>query len=159
MVTGAGDSGQEDEHEHEKQYTMKFKPLELVARQMPGCELGYAVRKQGGSKALSMEVSIHPEVVRKMGWREGEWLRLDADREEGLGRFLPVQGRGRAARRLRLGNSGRGAWCLPYNGEAAEVFPLVSGMTDLEVCQLSASEGLIFLLPVLPAKKKGGAGK
>jgi hypothetical protein len=135
--------------------TMKFTPLESMGRVMPGARLGYSVRNSGAGSVV-LAVSVHPELVRKLGWRADMWLRLDADREAGVGRLLPVNGYGRAARKMKLSSGGRGSWRIPFNGAIPEVFPRVDHITELVVADVTQADGLLFELPAV-AKKKGGA--
>lgn len=133
---------------------MNFKPLEPNGRMMPGAQLGFTVHMNSkNSEHGSLGISIHSDVMRKMKWKADEWLRLDADMKAGMGRLVAVMGKSKAARQVKATTSGRGFWMLPWSGAVKDAFPLPDGMTELEIADMSSSDGLIFNLP----SKKGGA--
>ena len=129
---------------------MSFRPVKVSARAAVGVRMGYSTHRQKGETkktAVYLAFSIHPDLVRALKAKEGDVLRLDLDMKAGMARLLPVGSLSPAAKRLHLGTSGRGDWSISHNGEVAEAFPLVAGMTELSGPHVSTEDGLIFELP------------
>lgn len=136
---------------------MSFRPVKVSARAAVGVRMGYSTRRQKGKdkgNSVHLTFSICPDLVRALKAKEGDVLRLDLDMRAGMARLLPVGSLSPAARRLHVESSGRGDWSISYNGDVAEAFPLVEGMTELIGPHVSSEEGLIFDLPVA-AKAEG----
>lgn len=129
---------------------MSFRPVKVSARAAVGVRMGYSTHRQKGKNkgnGVHLAFSIHPDLVRALKAKEGDVLRLDLDTGAGLARLLPVGSLSPAAKRLHLEVSGRGDWSISHNGEVAEAFPLVAGMTELSGAHVSSEDGLIFDLP------------
>ncbi|MGV3664268.1 MAG: hypothetical protein ACO1TE_29115 [Prosthecobacter sp.] len=124
---------------------MNFTPLESLGRGTSGAELGYSILGLKKKKPVLM-ISISPPLVRKLKIKDGDILRLDADRKAGMGRLLPVTNGGKAARKVGVATSGRASWKVACTGEVAEVFPVVDGVTELTSPDVG-SDGLLFELP------------
>jgi len=129
---------------------MSFRPVKVSARAAIGVRMGYSTHRQKGKNkgnCVHLAFSIHPDLVRALKAKDGDVLRLDLDMKAGMARLLPVGSLSPAAKRLHVEVSGRGDWSISYNGEVAEAFPLVPGMTELSGAHVSAEEGLIYELP------------
>lgn len=129
---------------------MSFKPVKVSARAAVGVRMGYSTHSQKGKNkgnAVHLAFSIHPDLIRALKAKGGDVLRLDLDMAAGMARLLPVGSLSPAAKRLHVECSGRGDWSISYNGEVAEAFPVVSGMTELSGPHVSSEDGLIFELP------------
>lgn len=133
---------------------MSFEPIQTDCRRSLGVRMGYVVKQPTPSTGGRLRFSIAPDYVIKMGWKDGEFLRLDVDPENGLARFLTVMALGKAARRLeiRTRSTGRGHFEIPWSGDVPSHFPAVAEMTELNVVETRSGEGLVFELP----KQKGG---
>lgn len=128
---------------------MNFKPVTTNARTCTGSKLGYAVRANSGSSSktsYTLEISIHPDLIKRLKVKDREPLRLDADTVEGYARLTPVAGLGKSARKVILSKSSRGLWSIPYSGEIAEIFPHSKLMTELEEPECS-QDGIVFKIP------------
>lgn len=136
---------------------MKLIPLEPTGRAALGCRCGYAVRTgTRKSRCGALFISIHPDLIRKLGWKRDQIVRLDGDLKEGVARLTPVAVLSRAARKMKLTSTGRGAWEIPWSSLVAEAFPRTTSMVELGNPDVS-SEGLLFELP--QPEKKGVAKK
>lgn len=128
---------------------MNFKPVTTNVRAITGSKLGYAVRANTGSKpntSSTLEISIHPDLIKRLKVKDREPLRMDADMAEGYARLTPVAGLGKSARKVIISKSSRGLWSIPYSGEIAEIFPHSKFMTELEEPECS-QDGIVFKIP------------
>ena len=123
---------------------MSFTPLETTSRSAAGCKFGISIHPHSKTKpgaGGTMQISIHPDLMRKASYKKDEIYRLDHDPKIKAIRLTPVMKLGKAPRRMKVSASGRGNWSIPYTGKVADVIPNVPSVTDLTVLEIT-SEGI-----------------
>jgi hypothetical protein len=140
---------------------MSFHPAVTARYSALGARFAYVTKGATGKAGERVRFSISGEFARQMSWNDGEYVRLDLDMEAGLGCLVTVQRPGTAVRRitLRTPKSGRMLYEFPRTGEVVTAFPVVNDMSELDVVEVKASDGLVFALPIqaTPASDEGGA--
>ena len=126
---------------------MKLVPVDFPFRPGGGVEFGFVVRHKH-TQGHQVEFSIGADLMRKMNWRDGSLVRLDADVKERVAAFVNVVSEGPLTRKVRMtkASTKRGKIIVPYNGPVRDLFTDVSSMTTLGVIKCT-SEHLCFNLP------------
>lgn len=109
-----------------------------------GEPMSFSVRRAYANKPGKprLVISIRPDVLRRLGWQDGERLKLQ--HQGTIARLLPTQG----GRVLKVANGGRGTLEVSNTGTVWELFPCAEcGVTPLQIQDMSTNEGLIFELP------------
>jgi RNA polymerase sigma factor (sigma-70 family) len=131
---------------NEPEVIFNWVPLE---EEGPGLsEIGYMVSHKADEKNGVLRVAVCAALVKALGVKHGDLLRLDGDLKAGKAQLtrLPIPKPGKATRKIAIANTGRGEWRIPYTGQIAAVFPKVKNTTALGGAVLTQA-GLLFDLP------------
>ena len=125
---------------------MAWKDLKPLTRAIVGVNCGYAIRPVSKSGGGTVEIVLSPDILRRCGWKDGSWLKLQSDGKNTV-RLVIVAGQSKTSRKLHIASTGRGSWHIPATGDIADVFGSAKKeMTALTLIE-ATSEHVVLELP------------